>query len=182
MDADPVNRTSKALSLLLRHDPRRFAVTLDDEGWADVASVVAGLRAAGLDVDRDSIATIVGTDDKRRYALSADGTRIRATQGHSVAVDLGLVPTTPPDLLYHGTVQRFVESIRRDGLLPRARRFVHLSATKDAATAVGRRRGTPIVLVIDAAAMHRDGIELRVSENGVWLAERVPPEYIRPFR
>lgn len=179
MDVDPLTRASKALSLLLRHDPTRFAVTLDEAGWADVASVVAGLRAAGFDVDRGSITTIVRTDEKGRYALSADGGRIRATQGHSVAVDLGLAPTKPPDVLYHGTVQRFVESIRRDGLLPRARRFVHLSATKDAARAVGRRRGTPIVLVIDAAAMQRDGIALRVSENGVWLAERVPPMYIR---
>lgn len=178
MDVDPLTRASKALSQLLRHDPARFAVTLDHAGWADVAAVVGGLRAAGFDVDRGAITTIVATDEKGRYALSPDGSRVRATQGHSVAVDLDLVPTTPPDVLYHGTVQRFVASIHRDGLLPRARRFVHLSATKDAAVEVGRRRGTPVVLVIDAAAMHRDGIALRVSENGVWLTDRVPPEYI----
>jgi putative RNA 2'-phosphotransferase len=180
MPPDPLTATSKALALLLRHDPHRFGVSLDAEGWADVAAVLAGLNAAGFDVDDEKLGRIVASDEKARYAMASDGSRIRARQGHSVRVDLGLVATKPPDVLYHGTVQRFVESILREGLLPRQRRFVHLSKCIEDAVEVGRRRGPPVVLVIDAAAMHRDGVPLRVSENGVWLVERVPSKYICP--
>lgn len=179
MGDGPLVRASKALSMLLRHDPGRFGVALDAEGWADVSAVVAGLVSAGFRVDADVVAQIVAEDAKGRYAMTADGARIRANQGHSVVVDLGLVPTTPPAELYHGTVDRFVDPIRRDGLVHGARRHVHLSATRETAEDVGLRRGRPVVLVIDAAAMHRDGHAFFISDNGVWLTERVPPRYIR---
>ena len=179
MADDPLVRASKALSMLLRHDPGRFDVVLDEEGWADVSAVVAGLVSAGFRVDMAVVTEIVEEDEKRRYALSSNGTRIRANQGHSVAVDLGLAPGTPPAELYHGTVKRFLDAIRRDGLVPGSRSHVHLSATRETAEGVGRRRGRPVVLVVDAARMHADGHGFFLSENGVWLAEHVPAMYLR---
>lgn len=174
----PLVRASKALSMLLRHDPGRFGVALDAEGWADVSAVVAGLASAGFRVDAALVARIVAEDEKGRYAVTVDGTRIRANQGHSVAVDLGLARRTPPAELYHGTVARFVDAIHREGLVRGARRHVHLSATRETAEGVGRRRGSPVILVVDAAAMHRDGLAFFLSDNGVWLTEHVPPRYI----
>lgn len=178
MGDQPLLRASKALSMLLRHDPWRFGVALDAEGWADLSAVVAGLSSAGFQLDAEVVTRIVAEDDKGRFALSADGRRIRANQGHSVTVDLGLASRAPPAKLYHGTVARFVDAIRREGIVRGARRHVHLSATRETAIVVGRRRGRPVVLEIDAAAMHRDGREFFLSENGVWLTEHVPSVYV----
>ncbi len=177
-DPSPV-RTSKCLALLLRHDPGQFGVVLDSEGWADVDAVISGLVGAGFRVDAAVLARIVEEDEKGRYAFSPDGSRIRASQGHSIGVDLGLRPREPPATLYHGTVGRFLAAIRREGLLPRARHHVHLSATQSAAEEVGRRRGRPVVLEIDAARMHHDGHTFFLSENGVWLVACVSSEYLR---
>lgn len=165
--------------MLLRHDPARFGVELDAQGWADVSAVVAGLGSAGLRIDAAVLSEIVRTDEKGRYSLSSDGRRIRATQGHSVPVDLGLSPAEPPAMLYHGTVERFLRSIRHDGLLPRERHHVHLSATRRTAEQVGGRRGSPVVLVVDAARMRADGLRFLRSENGVWLVDRVPAQYLK---
>ena len=175
-------RTSKFLSLVLRHRPERVGIDLDANGWADVAALLEGMRAAGHPLTRSALAEIVASDAKGRYAFNADGSQIRAVQGHSRAVDLQLDPATPPDLLYHGTVDRFLPSIRERGLLPGTRQHVHLSADRDTATQVGRRRGSPVVLTIDAAAMSAAGHRFHVSANGVWLTDRVPVAFVAAWR
>jgi putative RNA 2'-phosphotransferase len=121
---------------------------------------------------------VVRTNDKQRFAYSADGNRIRANQGHSLPIDLGLVPVEPPELLYHGTVLRFLDAIRRDGLVKGKRHHVHLSPDPQTATNVGQRRGQPIVLAIEAGRMFRDGHAFYRSENGVWLTDAVPAAYV----
>jgi len=123
--------------------------------------------------------TVVATNDKRRFSFSDDGLRIRANQGHSVEVDLKLQARQPPELLYHGTVARFVESIRGQGLVRGSRLHVHLSPDEETARRVGRRRGRPVILVVEAGRMHRDGHPFFLSANGVWLTDAVPPEYLR---
>ena len=178
MDANRAKHISKFLSLVLRHEPEKVGVTLDDAGWTDVDALLAACAAHGNAFTREELLEVVDTSDKKRFALSEDGTRIRASQGHSVKVDLGYEPTTPPEVLYHGTATRFVESIRRDGLRPGERHDVHLSETVETATAVGQRHGRPVVLTVLAGRMHRDGNVFRRSANGVWLAPAVPVEYL----
>ena len=131
----------------------------------------------GFAVTRAELDHAVATNDKQRFQVE-DG-RIRASQGHTVAVDLGLPPATPPAYLYHGTVARVLDVIRAEGLRPMARHHVHLSADRETATRVGARRGRPVVLAVDAAAMHEAGHVFRVSANGVWLADAVPPRFLR---
>jgi putative RNA 2'-phosphotransferase len=172
-------RISKLLSFGLRHDPDALGLTLDDAGWVPIDVLLPALRARGEDVTRAELEEVVRASDKQRFALSADGARIRANQGHSVAVDLGLAPSTPPDRLYHGTVGGFVGSIRRSGLVRGARTHVHLSGDEATALIVAnRRKGTPAILVVRARDMDRDGIPFYRSENGVWLVEHVPPAYL----
>jgi putative RNA 2'-phosphotransferase len=171
--------TSKFLSLVLRHRPDVIGIELDAEGWVPVEDLLAACAQHGRAISREQLDTVVRTNDKQRFAFSADGTRIRANQGHSLQVDLGLVPVEPPELLYHGTVPRFLDSIRRDGLTKGERHHVHLSPDVGTATKVGQRRGRPVILVIDAGQMFRDGHKFYRSENGVWLTYAVPPEYIR---
>jgi putative RNA 2'-phosphotransferase len=143
----------------------------------EVDDLVAGLRRTGRRVTADDVRRAVAADSKGRYEL-VDG-RIRAAQGHSVDVELGLAPVTPPDVLYHGTVARFLPSILATGLRPGSRQFVHLSPDVDTARTVGRRRGTPVVLVVDAAGAHAAGSVFRRASNGVWLTDAVPPRYLR---
>lgn len=171
-------RTSKFLSLVLRHEPAKIGITLDDAGWTDVAALLAACAAHGVVISRDELAEIVASSDKQRFALSADGTRIRANQGHSVDVDLELPAATPPARLYHGTVAEAVPSIRTEGLTKRARHHVHMSADTETATKVGGRRGKAVILVIRADAMAAAGHEFFRSANGVWLTDHVPAEYI----
>ena len=171
-------RISKYLSLVLRHDPTVAGITLDAEGWVDVEELLAGAARNGFSFTRAELEEIVRTSDKQRFALSGDAQRIRANQGHSVSVDLGLHPETPPEVLYHGTVERFVSSILSDGLDKRARQHVHLSPDIATATRVGSRRGRPIILKIAAAHMHSAGFRFFRSANGVWLTDQVPPQYI----
>jgi putative RNA 2'-phosphotransferase len=170
-------RISKLLSYALRHDPAALGLELDAAGWVDVADVLAALRARGEEVSREELEEIVRTSDKQRFALSAG--RIRANQGHSVSVDLGLVPQVPPALLFHGTVDRFVESIRRHGLARGKRTHVHLSSRVETAESVaGRRRGGRVILTVRAGEWHRAGGVFFLSANGVWLTEHVPSGYI----
>lgn len=171
-------RLSKFLSRVLRHDPASIGVTLDAQGWADVDALLEGARRAGVPLTREALERVVAENDKQRYALSDDGRRIRANQGHSIPVDLGLEPVAPPEHLYHGTADRFVAAIRHDGLLPRRRTHVHLSPDEATAARVGARHGRPVVLTIDAGRMQRDGHVFYLSDNGVWLTERVPSEYL----
>ena len=171
-------RISKFLSLVLRHDPARLGITLDSAGWTDVAALLEACVAHGVAFTRDQLVDVVATSDKQRFALSSDGTRIRANQGHSVEVELELAPATPPAVLYHGTIARFLPSIREHGLLKGLRHHVHLSADLATAKHVGGRRGKPVVLTVRAADMVAARHAFFVSQNGVWLTEHVPAEYL----
>jgi uncharacterized protein (TIGR02452 family) len=173
-----MSRVSKFLSLVLRHDPARIGITLDDAGWTDVSALLAALAAHGTRLTRDELHEIVRTSDKQRFAVSSDGTRIRANQGHSVPVELGLPAVTPPETLFHGTVEAALPGIEDKGLIRGARHAVHLSADVETASTVGARRGKPVILSIRAGAMGDAGFTFQRSENGVWLTDRVPAEYI----
>jgi putative RNA 2'-phosphotransferase len=177
MDERRTVKVSKYLSKHLRHQPERIGLTLDEGGWVEIGTLLAAAAAHGFPITRNELDHVVAANDKRRFAI--EGSRIRASQGHSVDVDLGLPPATPPAYLYHGTVAAALDSIRAEGLRPMSRHDVHLSPDRETATRVGARRGRPIVLSVDAGAMHRDGHTFRVSANGVWLTEAVPPRYLR---
>jgi putative RNA 2'-phosphotransferase len=166
---------SKALSYWLRHAPEAAGLALDAQGWTDTGAVMAALQGKGAALDFDRLVRVVELSDKQRFELSADAGRIRARQGHSVAVDLDLPPVTPPDVLYHGTVERFLDAILSEGLKPQARHHVHLSADLETANKVGQRRGKPVILTIDAAAMAAEGAVFFVTSNQVWLTDNVPP-------
>ena len=171
-------RASKFLSLVLRHNPALVGITLDEAGWTDVATLLTACAAHGVSISRAELDALVASSDKQRFALSSDGKRIRANQGHSVPVDLGLPARQPPERLYHGTVADFLSSIRRTGLERRARHHVHLSVERATATSVGSRRGRPVILTIRAGEMARAGHLFYLSENGVWLTEQVPAAFI----
>lgn len=178
-DAVQLQHISKLLSLVLRHAPRTIGVELDAQGWVAVDHLLERAARHGRPISRAQLHAVVRTSDKQRFALSEDGTRIRANQGHSLtSVDLGLAPSEPPAQLYHGTAERFVDAIRAAGLRPQARQHVHLSRERGTATTVGARHGRPVVLVVDAAAMLRAGHTFYVSANGVWLTAAVPAAFI----
>lgn len=170
---------SKRLSLHLRHSPHSIGLDLGPGGWVRIDDLLAALAGHGFTVTRAELGEVVAGNDKKRFAIDETGTSIRASQGHSVPVDLGLTPSSPPSLLYHGTVARFLPAIRREGLKPMNRHDVHLSPSYETAVRVGARRGKPVVLEVDAAAMAEAGHEFRVSANGVWLTGHVPPGYLR---
>ncbi|MGD3105243.1 RNA 2'-phosphotransferase [Streptomyces sp. YGL11-2] len=170
-------RISKYLAKHLRHEPERIGIALDAQGWVPVAELLEAAARHGFPFSRAELEAVVAGSDKQRYALE-DG-RIRANQGHSVPIDLGLPAAVPPDHLFHGTVARSVAAIREQGLRPMSRHAVHLSPDRETATRVGARRGKAVVLTVDAASMHRRGHVFRVSANGVWLTDRVPPEFLR---
>lgn len=169
---------SKFLSLILRHEPHRIGVVLDPAGWVDIDKLLDALHANEVELTRAELEEIVAASDKQRFAISADGTRIRANQGHSVQVELGLPAETPPAVLYHGTVDEALPGIRGQGIDKRARHHVHLSADIETAKKVGGRRGKPVVLGIKAAEMVAAGHTFMRTANGVWLVEHVPPEFI----
>ncbi|MFG2465365.1 RNA 2'-phosphotransferase [Streptomyces canus] len=170
-------KVSKYLSKHLRHQPERIGLTLDEAGWVEIDVLIAAATEHGFRFTRDELDHVVAANDKQRFAI--DGTRIRASQGHSIDVDLGLPPATPPPYLYHGTVARYLDAIRAEGLRPMNRHDVHLSSDRETATRVGARRGRPVVLSVHAEAMHRDGHVFHVSANDVWLTKSVPPPYLR---
>jgi putative RNA 2'-phosphotransferase len=168
---------SKRISFLLRHGAVREHVPIDEQGWVFVSDLLAWLNREGnRRVDAAAIARIVETNDKQRFELAGD--KIRAVQGHSIAVDPDLQPATPPAILFHGTATRFVPAILSKGLLKMGRQHVHLSATADTALLVGKRHGQPAVFQVDAAAMARDGFTFYLSKNGVWLVDHVPSTYL----
>lgn len=170
---------SKLLSLVLRHRPDTIGVELDANGWIEVDVLLAALAAHGKRMDRAELDRIVGENDKQRFAFSEDGVRIRANQGHSVEVDLALQPQVPPETLFHGTVEKFLPAIFREGLQKWQRHHVHLSRDLATATKVGERRGKPIILAIAASEMSRAGHTFFLSGNGVWLVDEVPPAFIK---
>ena len=179
MDSRRLVKVSKWLALHLRHRPERIGLALDDGGWADVDELLARARAASFSLTHDELVEVVARNDKRRYELDATGGRIRAVQGHSVAVDLGLVPVPPPDVLYHGTTERFVSAILAEGLRPMGRQHVHLSPDLATARAVGGRHGRPVVLGVAAGRMAAEGRVFFRAANGVWLCDEVPARFLR---
>lgn len=176
--ADQLESTSKFLSYVLRHQPDAIGLKLDGEGWADVQDLIKLSNTDGRSLTLGLIEEVVATNDKKRFAFSDDGTKIRASQGHSVAIDLALEPVAPPEVLYHGTATRFLDSIKEKGLISGSRRHVHLSAELTTAINVAHRHGKPTVLIVKATEMHNAGKEFFLSDNGVWLTPSVPFEFL----
>ncbi len=171
-------RLSRRLSYVLRHHPEQYGLELQEGGWVAMDALLAALDRRGQGTTQRAIEELVRTSDKQRFALSEDGRRIRANQGHSVPIDLQLEPAVPPETLYHGTVHEALAGIRRTGLVKGARHHVHLSPDVATATAVGARRGRAIVLEVAAGAMRERGYDFYRSANGVWLTDHVPLAFI----
>lgn len=170
---------SKFLSLILRHKPEVINITLDKHGWANVNELINNINSeSNYKIDMQILEEIVKTDSKMRYSFNNDKTLIRANQGHSINVDVELKEQVPPAILYHGTAEKYVESIDKEGLVPKSRLYVHLSKDSVTATNVGSRHGKPVVYRVDSAKMHMDGFKFYISENGVWLTKEVPVQYL----
>ena len=169
--------TSKFLSLILRHKPETIGIKLDEHGWADVSELISGISKT-RPFDMKMLEEIVRTDNKQRYSFNEDKTLIRANQGHSIPVDVELEKKTPPEFLYHGTGEKFVSSIDKEGLLSKSRLYVHLSKDTETAVKVGSRHGKPVVYRVAAGKMADGGFEFFLSVNGVWLTKAVPAEYL----
>ncbi len=170
--------TSKLIALVLRHKPEEIGITLDEHGWANVDELIAGI-AKTQPFDMSMLEEIVGTDEKQRYSFNEDKTLIRANQGHSIPVDVELEQKTPPELLYHGTGEKYTASIDAQGLIPKSRLYVHLSPNYDTAVKVGSRHGKPVVYTVAAGEMQKNGYVFYQSVNGVWLTKNVPVEFLR---
>lgn len=171
-------KNSKFLSLVLRHSPDAIGIEPDSQGWVTIEALLAGCRANGRTISFTDLAEITTRCPKQRFAISEDGLRIRANQGHTIDVDLAYPPAVPPDMLYHGTIEAKLGSIRRDGLRPMTRHHVHLSIDRATARSVGARRGRPVILIIQSGRMSNDGHVFYRTHNGVWLTDSVPQEYI----
>lgn len=180
MSENRITKTSKFLSLVLRHRPEVIGMELDSDGWLEIEALIENANNHGNSITLELLHDVVAASDKQRFSLSDDGLRIRANQGHSIRdVNLDLSPTPPPDLLFHGTVDRFLASIRNNGLSKRSRNHVHLSSDIETARQVGARRGTAVILTIDAKAMHQADHRFFLSANHVWLTDAVPLAFIR---
>jgi putative RNA 2'-phosphotransferase len=185
MENEELVSTSKYLSFILRHNPGSIGLKLDENGWAKIdeliecSSVCASDGKKGKMLTKEIIFLTVENNSKKRFALDPEKTKIRAVQGHSIDVDVELKEQVPPQVLYHGTATRFLESIMKKGLLPSGRNHVHLSSDIKTAVNVGARHGKPVVLEINSESMHRDGYVFFISENGVWLTDTVPPCFIK---
>lgn len=180
MDNSYNTKLSKFLSLILRHKPEEIGISLDENGWADVLELLSGINNTGRKINIDLLEEIVKTDNKGRYSFNEDKTKIRANQGHSIKVDVELKEIIPPDILYHGTAERFITNIldKKQGLKPMSRLYVHLSKDYDTAIKVGIRHGNPVVLKINAKQMKEDGYLFYLSENGVYMTKSVPYKYL----
>jgi putative RNA 2'-phosphotransferase len=176
--ADSNKSTSKFLSLVLRHEPERIGIVLDNHGWADISELLRKAADYGVALSMEYLNRIVAENDKQRFVLSEDGLRIRANQGHSVPVDLQLQKCVPPLKLFHGTALRNLLSIKERGLLKGERHHVHLSVDEETALKVGQRYGKPIIIAVFAKLMEEHGYDFYQSENGVWLTDWVPPAYL----
>ena len=174
-----LTKYSKFLSYVLRHKPESIGIVLDENGWVEVSVLLEASQAAGQNISNDLLLEIVGKNDKKRFAFNESGSRIRASQGHSVrGIDLEMEQIEPPVILYHGTVEKFMEGIEKSGLQKMNRQHVHLLETLATAKSVASRREKPIILEVQASAMHNAGYKFYRSENGVWLTDSVPWEYI----
>ena len=179
MRKDDIQRGRK-LSLLLRHKPHLLNLTMDDEGWINIDDIMSAWSRKNWRplLSENELIRVVEENDKKRYTLDLANRRIRARQGHSVEVDLGLEPVEPPNKLFHGTVLKFLDDISVNGLKKISRQHVHLSKDLKTATKVGQRRGKPIILTVESGRMHEAGYKFYMSENGVWLTDEVPADFI----
>ena len=176
-----LKETSKFISLILRHKPETIGITLDEHGWADVQELIEGVNKI-FPLDMTALERIVDKDEKQRYSFNEDKTLIRANQGHSIPVDVELKELVPPEILYHGTAEKYVASIDSQGLIPKSRLYVHLSSDKETAAKVGERHGKPVVYAVKSGEMHSDGIVFFKSVNGVWLVKAVPVKYLKRIK
>ena len=174
-------KISKYLSFILRHHPEAIDIQLDEHGWAKVDELIDGINKTkpNSKITMEVLEEIVRTDNKQRYSFNEDKTLIRANQGHSIPVDVELQAAIPPAILYHGTGQKYAESIDKQGLLHQSRLYVHLSKDIATATKVGQRHGQPVIYEIDAQSMYNDGYSFYLSVNGVWLTDHVPLTYLK---
>lgn len=179
MPEKSVVQLSKFLSFVLRHKPDAVGLRLAKDGWVSVNELITKSHLAGTTFTREELLHVVESSEKKRFTLSADGRHIRAAQGHSVAVDLGLSPKQPPSTLYHGTTERFLVSILSGGLKRQERQHVHLSIDEATARQVGQRHGRPVVIEVQAGRMHTNGFQFFLAENGVWLTDHVPPDFLQ---
>lgn len=178
IDEKSVRRISKFLSLVLRHQPDKIGIQLDDAGWVEIELFLEALRQSGQKISRDLLEYVVRTNDKQRFTIDESGQRIRANQGHSVEVELGYEPADPPSILIHGTPRTAVSAIRESGLQKMKRHHVHLHSDSSVASAVGARRGAPVLLKVKSQEMTKEGFVFYVTANQVWLTEHVPPRFI----
>lgn len=178
MSPQQITRISRRLSKVLRHHPESIGLELDRHGYAEVKHLLERFAANNMPLTREELAVVVAENNKQRFAFSPDGQRIRASQGHSIDVDLQLQPVDPSAVLYHGTATKNLASIRKTGLEPRNRQHVHLSADRETAIRVGQRHGKPVVLRVDTAALRAAGHKFYRSANGVWLTAAVPPDFL----
>lgn len=169
---------SKYISLILRHKPEVIGITLDEHGWANVDELIHGISKTNQ-FNMDMLEEIVATDNKQRYSFNEDHTLIRANQGHSIPVDVELEECIPPEILYHGTGEKYMGSIDAQGLIPKSRLYVHLSPDRETAVKVGQRHGKPVIYIVSSGDMQRDGFKFYKSVNGVWLTKEVPVKYLR---
>lgn len=173
-----LTRISKFMSRILRHHPEEIGITLDEHGWADVNELIAGIANKYTEFNMDVLTEIVSTDSKQRYSFNEDKTLIRANQGHSISVDVELEEKEPPEILWHGTGEKFVESINKQGLVRKSRLYVHLSKDEATALKVGSRHGKPVLYTVKTKQMYDDGYKFYLSVNGVWLTDEVPVKYL----
>ncbi len=178
MNTPDLKPISKQLSYILRHRPDSVGLELQEGGWVGVDDLLAALAQSGPGISLEVLKRVVAENDKGRFEFSDDGARLRARQGHSTPVELGYTPTTPPDVLFHGTATRFLDSILQQGLLKGRRSHVHLSTNQETMLQVGMRHGKPVLLAVDAAGMQHDGHVFLVTGNHVWLTDHVPPQYL----
>lgn len=178
MNEKTIKDTSKFLSLVLRHSPEKINLQLDENGWALVNELIIQCNKFHKAINHELLNYVVKTNDKKRFAFNEDKSKIRASQGHSISIDLDIEQVQPPEFLYHGTVDKFVEVIKKEGLKKMSRQHVHLSQDKETAIKVGSRRGKPIILIVKAKKMYQDGFLFYLSENNVWLTNEVPTNYI----
>lgn len=183
LNENQAKKISKLLSLILRHQPEIAHITLDEKGWTDVDTLLANIvKYKRSTISLEQLKFVVETNNKKRFSFNEDETKIRASQGHSVKIELGYEPTNPPEFLYHGTATRFLQSIEKEGLKKSSRHHVHLSANYDTAFNVGTRHGIPVILKIHAQKMHNDGHDFFVSDNEVWLTEKIATTYFEILR
>lgn len=178
MNTKQLTKHSKFLSYILRHNPKAIDLNLDDQGWAVVQELIEQANLSGKRFTRSVLEEVVANNSKKRFAFNEDKTKIRANQGHSLRIDLGYKPVAPPTILYHGTATRFVNSIRKKGLIKGSRHHVHLSDDLATAKSVGARHGVPVILEVQAETMYKAGFHFYKSENGVWLTDHVPTSYL----